>query len=257
MLEAGIDHVELSSCHRHEDGTVDFLKGSGARLLVHGYFPPPADPFIFNLSSPRASIRRRSIDLALEAIDTCLRLSCPVYTFHGGYLSDPDLSFRFGATGRIDREEGLALFFESLEEIRGYARRAGIALAVENNPCMPGLEGLLLFDAIADFEAMFAEPALGGVQVLLDMGHLRVSSNVLGFDADRFIETVRPRTRVLHVNSNDGEVDSHGGFEEDSWCVRMLRKHGLGNRDMVLELNGAGTGEITRCAGILARLEAR
>lgn len=254
LAGAGIDRIELSSSHRHEDGILSFLRKARARFLVHNYFPPPQEPFIFNLSSPEASVRRRSIELASEAVALCAELGCETYTIHGGYLSDPTLAFGFEQGTSLAHEKGLAVFFESLRELCREAYRVGVGVAVENNPCMPGVEGTLLFDDRSDFDAMFAEGALEEASVLLDVGHLKVSSAVLGFDADDFVEAVRPRVKLLHVNTNDGLVDSHSPFEEDDWCLDLITRHGLQDIDMVVEVLSDDIDTVKSCQAVLAQI---
>lgn len=251
LLDRGVDSIEMSSSHFHEEGVIEFLRGIGASFLIHSYFPPPIDPFVFNLSSPDEATRRRSVQFAREAISACVELGCDIYTIHGGYLSDPSLDFGFKESKIISQREGLRLFFRSLEQVCRCARDAGVAVAVENNPCMPELQGKLLFCDASDFEKMFAEPAFHDVSVLLDLGHLKVSGQVMGFDPDDFIEFVESKVTLLHVNDNDGVVDTHGTFTEHDWCISAILSHGLENRNMVVEVLSDSLDEVLRCRDIL------
>ena len=253
-IEGGVSGIELSSSHFHEPGILDFLKKTEADFRVHNYFPPPKEPFILNLASSDDSIRRRSMDVAKNAIDVCRELGCSIYSFHTGFLFDPDLDLDRGDSKAMPHDEGMELFFGSLEALCDYARRAGIRIAVENNPCMPGLVGSLLFDDVGDFEIMFGEPAFSDVSVLLDLGHLKVSSGVLGFDAYDFISSVADRIAIVHVHDNDGVVDNHDPFTDDSWCMGAIRRFGLADRDLVVEIKSQDIAGILECRDLLVAL---
>ena len=253
-IEGGIPGIELSSSHFHEPGILDFLKKAEADFRVHNYFPPPKEPFILNLASSDDLIRRRSIDVAKNAIDVCRELGCPIYSLHTGFLVDLDLDLGRGDLKALSHDEGMELFFGSLEALCDYARSAGIDIAVENNPCMPDLVGSLLFDDVGDFEIMFREPAFSDVSVLLDLGHLKVSSSVLGFDAYDFISCVADRTTSVHVHDNDGVVDKHDPFTEDSWCIRAIRRFGLADRNLIVEIKSRDIAGVLECRELLGAL---
>ena len=253
-IKNGIRGIELSSSHYYEPGIPSSLKRKEADYLIHNYFPPPQEPLILNLASQDDSIRRRSIDVAKNAIDACRELGCPIYSLHGGFLIDPDLDLDRGDSKALPHDEGMELFFGSLEALCGYAAGAGIGIAVENNPCMPGLVGSLLFDDARDFEIMFGEPAFSDVSVLLDLGHLKVSSGVLGFDAHDFISRVADRVAIVHVHDNDGVVDNHDPFTDDSWCIRAIRRFGLEDRDLVVEIKSRDIAGVLESRELLGAL---
>ena len=253
LLEAGLDAIEISPSHVCEEGVLEYLEGRRARFGVHVFCPPPSEPLMFNLSSPDPSVRARSIDAATEAVISCRRLGCDLYTMHGGFLVDLKTDLSFGDS-RLEHDRGLDLFFEALEGIRRVAADNGVAVAVENNFCPPGSGGTALFCDESDFQAMYRQSGFGDVGVLLDLGHLRLASGALGFDAGDFVDNLRDRILLLHVSGNDGLSDEHRPFDERDWCVEMIQRHRLGGIDMVAEVFSGGIPEMMLCRDILLGL---
>ena len=74
----GIENVELGSIHSPFDTKI--LKKYDFNYLIHNYFPAPKKSFIFNLSSPNLEIKKKSLQLAKNAIELCRKINSPMYT---------------------------------------------------------------------------------------------------------------------------------------------------------------------------------
>ena len=65
-----------------------------------------------------------------------------------------------------------------------------------------------------------------GVGLLLDLGHLNISSNILGFNRNSFIDKYFTHfgDRVeIHLSENGGVKDDHLALKKNSWQLDVIR----------------------------------
>ncbi len=239
---AGHPALELSG-GRHRDPAVldaalERLAAQGATdILVHNYFPPPSAPFVLNFATADAALFDRCLQLARAALALCARLGAPYYSFHPGYRRDgrelPDGHFAFAGPPR-SMEDALARFHANFPALDALAQAAGVGLAVEN--LFPTrAEVTSLANTLAEMEALLAPlPARTGL--LLDLGHLAVSANILGFDRreylDAFLSRHGRRLFEVHLSANGGETDDHLPLVAGDWQLGVLpRLRGLPGAD--------------------------
>jgi len=222
-----IENVELGSVHSSFD--IRILKKYDFNFLVHNYFPPPKNPFNFNLSSQNSVIRLKSIQLAKNAIDLCRKINSPIYTFHAGFTTDPKkLGKPFAKENISSRSEALATFIESVEELIDFSKNLGIKIAFEPNVVQEfnlvrnRNELLLLadYDEIELFYKFFKKNEIG---LLLDLGHTAVTSHWLNFNKDDFVTKCKDLTLAVHVSNNNGKKDQHKGLTKRCWQYSKLK----------------------------------
>jgi len=223
---AGLRSVELGAGVAVSDRDLRELSSLGLDLLVHNYFPPPADPFVLNLASADPEILQRSETLVREAMRLCVGLGVPVYTVHAGFVTDPvgfdGMSFRFPEPEQGEAERAFERFSVVITRVTGEAEELGLALLVENNVCTPALKGRLLLQTPLEFGELFQRLDGPMPGILLDTGHLNVSAHTLGFDRMEFVRRHRDRIRAVHLHDNDGTADQHRPAEKDSWTHDAL-----------------------------------
>ena len=74
----------------------------------------------------------------------------------------------------------------------------------------------------------------GNVGLLLDVGHLKVSSLTLGFDLVEAMSRLLPLAEGFHLSENGGMADDHLSFGDDAWFLPHL----LGREDfMTIEVH--------------------
>ncbi len=246
----GVRHVELSSGVDHMpefDAYVPKLKRSGLHLLLHNYFPAPAQPFVLNLGALDAGVLEQS----REHVKRCLALSADLgaayYSVHSAFVlgMNADMLGKPAQQASVEqrlgpeqREQALAAFTESLVMLTQEAAELGIDLLVENNVVSPqyiqlrGVDPFLMTTA-AEIKSVLDTVAAPNLHLLLDVGHARVSATALGYDAADFVEKVRPYVKALHLSDNNGQEDQNLPVQEDSWFWPHLK--GLGAVDAVLE----------------------
>jgi sugar phosphate isomerase/epimerase len=233
-LEYDITNLELSSNVSRASYSLDALLAvrDRMRFLVHNYFPPEDTGLVLNLASGSDQIRGATLAFCKTAIDLCVRLGSPVYTVHSGFCYDPlpsQLGGHQSDLPRHPRRVAQEWFVEALGELRDYASASDVRLCIENNvvPAFNLVEGkneIDLMSSTADFRDLIGNAALEDVSFLIDLGHLNVSATSERFDKMEFIDTVAPRTEVLHVSDNDGETDQHLPFGQDAWFIDTLSR---------------------------------
>lgn len=225
FVRHGIHAVELSggAAAPGMEARLRSMRGD-VTFQVHNYFPPPAEPFVFNLCSPDAAACARSMAHVRTAMQWALALGRPVYSFHAGFRINPsvaELGRPIARQAIRDRATALAQFGENVLRLADEARREGVTLLVENNVVSQanfdtfGEDPLLL--AHPDEMAAFMREMPSGVGLLLDVAHLRVSARTLGFDPVAAHAQVRPWIRGYHLSDNDGVTDSNEPVTDDSW----------------------------------------
>ena len=67
------------------------------------------------------------------------------------------------------------------------------------------------------------EKSPNNINLLLDVAHLKVSSNILKFDLDNSFKKIDKWVRAYHLSDNDGENDSNEQIKENSWFLNKLK----------------------------------
>ena len=227
--DLGINNVELGVCT--EPGMdLKSLKDYAFHYIIHQYFPPPEKPFFINLASQDEHILRRSRDQIIKSIDFCSDFNINFFSFHAGFRVDPDMNLRFSFDNISEYESSFNIFKGSIEKIVDYAERMDVKIAIENNVLseynlIDGKNKLLLMCELCEFERLFNEIDSKNLGVLLDIGHLKVTSNLLKFDAEEFIDKLKDKIFAVHVHENNGRVDEHRCFREGDWSLDVVNTH--------------------------------
>lgn len=262
MLTHGLYRIELGSIHCYERDLADALRKKPAEFLVHNYFPPPKDPFVINIASPDDELREKSIRHILDSITFCKAIGARLYTFHPGFLSDPDgpssspsnYDFRFRAERLHARAYKLAFsrFIEACRIIAAHARSAGVQVAVESQGSVSRKEQLLL-QTPEEFKVFFAEISDPVVGINLNLGHLNLAANAFGFGRFALIERVADRIAGMEISHNEGVEDEHRPLIEGAWYWSVVGNPGLSHVPVILECRDTSVDTIQR---VVRRLEA-
>ena len=234
---AGINNVELGSVHEYFE--IEKLKDFDLNFIIHNYFPPPKIPFIFNLASTNKSIRKSSIKLALTAIDLCYKIESPLYTFHAGFRVDPsELGKALERDKIVNKNTAFRHFINSVNIIISYAKERGITIGVESNVIpeynlVNGKNELALLVEYPDIELFYQSISKKDLGILLDLGHIAVSSHWLNFDKDKFVQLCSDKVCGIHISNNNGLKDQHKSLTKDCWAISKIKK--FKNLPIILE----------------------
>ena len=231
FLNVGIANIELSGGLYDDDAfkNITFLSNQ-SNIQLHNYFPPPFKPFVMNLASDNIDIVESTKKHIKNSINLSAEIGTFLYSFHAGFLIDPkveELGNRVKKQALIDRNEGIVRFINNVNELALYAEKLKTSLLIENNVLSYSNfqyfadNPFLMTDAQECIKVMNETPE--NVSLLVDLAHLKVSSNSLGFSKVKFLELVDPFISAYHLSDNNGLSDSNEEVREDSWFWPYIR----------------------------------
>jgi sugar phosphate isomerase/epimerase len=193
-------------------------------LQIHNYFPPPAVPFVFNLASLNKNVRSKSLSLARKAIYLAIEIDRPIYSFHAGFRINPltsELGASFSKRDLAARQLSLDIFGESVINLSEEAKKIGVTLLIENNVVTQANQKIFGDDPfLLTFPSeinTFMQLMPSNVKLLLDVAHLKVSSNTLNFNLIEGHHQLYDWIFGYHLSDNDGLSDSNNPLNLDSW----------------------------------------
>ncbi|MCI8561287.1 MAG: sugar phosphate isomerase/epimerase [Dorea sp.] len=248
MAESGIRNIELSGGTDYYDGIEHDLREWKERYQLkyacHAYFPPPKEPFVVNLASCNDEIYRRSLEHYDNCIDLLQRIGCSVLSIHAGFLIEiekSDLGGRVNCKVIYDEGEAYSRFCYAYERLSKRCRERNIKLYLENN--VLSHENYIAFEQqnyfmMTDYQSILYMKEKLDFDLLLDLGHLYVSSNTLGLTYEKQCEYLKPHVRWIHVSENNGIRDEHKPLQEESVILKELYKIYTEKLNVTLETVG-------------------
>lgn len=235
-LRSRLHHIELSSGTAWAPDLLDAVRntsGNPVKYLVHNYFPSHRDPFVLNLAAADDTALRRSREHCRAAIDLCHEFNAPFFSVHAGFAfqaKPENLGRDVTKLPRVSLEESQETFVESLRDLCAYGQTKQVEVLVENNVVHPfnlieGKNRVGLCATAEDMLRTYAEVGASNLAFLIDVGHLNVTANSLGFDRDRFLDDVAPHVAAFHLSDNDGTADRNLPFGEDAWFLPKLAEY--------------------------------
>lgn len=237
-------HVELSAPHPFQTtNEISILfkkyKVIGYNFTLHNYFPPPQKSFVLNIASNQKDTINECRNIVNSALTLSLAAESPLYGVHAGYLSKAtakkDGMFKFEGE-HYSYSDALKRSAEFINSVVNSFIEQKKKFLVEN-----------LFPSVARNSSLFCDlnqindlmsQVPKEVGLLLDLGHLNISSKIMNFDRekflDNFLEKYGDRLHEVHISENDGLKDEHRALEENSWQYDAIKKiHEIKNSERV------------------------
>ena len=224
----GFKNIELSG-GLHKKNLFYTIKNKKLNFQIHNYFPPPKVPFVLNLASLDKRIYQKSLNLVLKAINFSNRLGSGYYSFHAGFLCDvnpSDLGNKIKKKKLNSREICKKIFIKRVSFIAKYANKLDIKIMIENNVITKnnlkefGSNPFLMTDPVECKEILKELPR--NVGLLIDVGHLKVSSRTLKFNPKNMFIDCKKRIFGYHLSDNNGKRDTNAPFTKKSWFWKYL-----------------------------------
>ena len=225
LIKNGINSIELSAGNFTNKTNLYLKKKSkNTKFQVHNYFPPPKKPFVFNLASQNEKIQKNSKNLARRAIVLSKKLKRPIYSFHAGFLADPGVKELGGNVKHqelYDRKKALKIFIKNVKDLSNFALKNKVKLLIENNNLSKRE-----FNTFKKNSVLMATPqeiiyvmnrTPKNVGLLLDLAHLKVSSNSLKFNLIAAAKKLKKYANGYHLSDNNGKVDSNKTINKNTW----------------------------------------
>ena len=210
---------------------LEFSKNNDINLRPHNYFPPPKKKFVINLASNDKKIVLSSLKQIKKSILLTRRMGGEYFSFHAGFRIDPNsksLGKKLGLYKLLDKSFALKIFKENLLIVNKFAKKNKIRILVENNVITK--ENLDLFKdnpllltnpkEIINFFKLIPKD----IGLLLDVGHLKVSSRSENFNLENAIKKLNRLTKGYHLSENNSFEDQNKPFAKKAWFYKYLKK---------------------------------
>jgi sugar phosphate isomerase/epimerase len=244
LAEHGFQNIELSGgteyYEDYENDIFELKEKYALNLLIHNYFPPPKEEFVLNLASQDDNIYNRSIEHLKQAIRLSNKIGAIRFGFHAGFFIDIKAD-EIGKTVAIkdigDIECGLKRFCKGFLDLK---KEAGdIKLYVENN--VYSLSNFCNYDKYNPFMLTTANDYSALIKkidfnLLLDIGHLYVSTKTLGLSFEREFEQLFAVSDYIHLSDNDSFHDQNIGFTHESNLFKKLSKYNFTGKTITIEI---------------------
>ena len=220
----GANKIELSAPHKFQnidnlEKEISDLSKDGFSFTVHNYFPAPKNPFVLNLAANNEINIRSNESLIENAKRLCVASRSPLYGVHAGYLRQAKPGnngmFRFEKES-ISYSEALNLSVNFVNNISSDFEELGIKLLIENLfPSSKVKHSLFCsYEEINEYMSQIPK----SVGILLDLAHLKISSNIYDFNKHHFLENLMAnysdRLYEVHISDNNGINDEHFGIKK-------------------------------------------
>ena len=232
LYENGVKHIELSGTQYSPENLNKISKFKDhVKFQIHNYFPPPKIPFVLNLASSDEDIYNKSLKQINNAIETCAELNCKYYSFHAGFLCDikvKEIGKKIKIRNLQKRHDCVSVFTERVTKISEKAKKYGVDLMIENN--VISKNNLIEFKhnpfLMCETDECLAiiENLPHNVNLLVDVAHLKVSSQSLNFNPQTFLKKCNNIIGGYHLSENNGLSDTNEKFDASSWFWPHLNK---------------------------------
>lgn len=231
LAENGFKNIELSGGSYVADleSELEMLMGHTDAIMLHNYFPPPQEPFVFNLASSNPETIALSVSLAKFAIDISAKNSFNFFGIHAGFLMDPqvsELGNKIQATKLANRESALEIFTQNALDLSAYADSQNVKILVENNVLSEENmrsfgENPFLLSSTEEISNFFENNG-DEIGFLLDLGHFNVSTNTLDEPREHSLERINQYVVGYHLHDNSRLTDQHLSLTNNSWFLNYL-----------------------------------
>jgi sugar phosphate isomerase/epimerase len=230
LADNNITNIELSGGTDYYDGLeydLGMLKNKyNLNYACHAYFPPPKEHFVVNLASCNDIIYRKSINHYVDCIDMLKSLECNTLSVHAGFLVEVgtgEIGKRISNTVVYDKDRAYDRFCCAYEKLECLCHKNGIELYLENN-VLSGENyksfGYTNYMMMTDYESIMEMKGQMDFKLLLDLGHLHVSSKTLGLEYTKECSDLKKHVKWLHISENSGIFDEHKPLVRNSEIVR-------------------------------------
>lgn len=251
-------NIELSGgCAYDKDllkKLIELKQQKDINFLVHGYFPPPQEHFVLNF----ADTDRKTREFIRETINYVKCLDVSYYSIHAGFRkvftfdADRELLYEESNNKKVFVLENIADNIRWFIEEFPYKKIAIENLYPNNNDKECGF--LMHINEIVMMLENFTK-----IYLLLDLGHLKVSSNLLGFNylnaVNLIFENYGDRVIEIHLSENDALHDKHFLVQSNSIQYMVLKRYAKmihkNKINITIESRNSSIKDISKCYNLI------
>lgn len=244
----GIKNIELSGGTKYynelEQELIKLKRQYQLQYACHAYFPPPKEPFVVNLASCNDKLYKQSIEHYDHCIELLKKVECYNLSVHAGFLIEinkDQIGKKINKYVIYDELEAYSRFCYAYERLLKKCKEQRIRLLLENNVLSSENYrsfGQKNYFMMTDYKSIMHMKEYIDFELLLDLGHLHVSTKTLGLDFIQECEKLKKYVKWLHISDNNGICDEHKMLKEDSQIVKEFYKMYHPNLNVTLETVG-------------------
>jgi len=244
LAEHGFKNIELSGgtgyYDKFEYDLLELQDKYSLNYRCHNYFPPPESHFVLNLASLNKATFRKSLEHLRKAIQLSKKFSSNKFAFHAGFFIDisiNEIGRPISKTSLFDRVKSIDQFCSAFKHLQEEAE--GMQLYLENNVLskknLDTYNGInpLMMTSFDDYQELRQKI---NFQLLLDVAHLKVSSNSLNLNWASEFEKMLNVSDYIHISDNDGLSDLNDKIDRTSELCKMLSNSDLSGKDFTIEV---------------------
>lgn len=247
LAENGYTNIELSGGTNYYDDYIDELQSLkqdfSLHYLIHNYFPPPKEHFVLNLASLDDTTYSRSIEHCRKALKLCAELNVQKYAVHAGFyipIETHELGAHIHSRPLYDKTRATDRFCSAINSLQKEFPEFP-KIYIENNVLSNknyteyNSNNPLMLTTADEYEEL---KNIISFNLLLDIAHLKVSSNTLSRDFTSECQHLIPECDYIHISDNNGFEDGNDVFSPDSSLYSLLSNYSLKNKTFTLEVYG-------------------
>ncbi len=232
LHHGGIKNIEMSGGH-YDSQIMDKIKKlkNEINFSIHNYFPPPKKPFTLNLATFNDETFKICKRHVMKTIRYCAEIGSKFYSFHGGFLIDPnpkELGKEISRQKINNEKIATELFLERVSFFSKIAKNEGIELLIENNVLTKNNLKVFKKNPLMMTSTKQTEKLVKflpkNVNLLIDLAHLKISARTLNFSAPNFLKKFDRWIKAYHISDNKGLKDTNGNISNKSWFWPYLSK---------------------------------
>jgi len=206
----------------------------------HNYFPPPKKHFVLNLASLDDGSFNNSFEHLKSVISLSKKLNSYKFGFHAGFYIDirvDEIGKKIRRNKLFDKEKSTQRFCEAFNKLKKIEPK--VTLFIENNVFSSTnaatYEGKNPFMMTSFIEYKALKEKIDFC-LLLDVAHLKVSSNSLGLNWENELTSMVAESNYIHISDNDGFHDLNNMVTKKSNFLSILSEQDNSIKDFTLEV---------------------
>lgn len=243
LYKNSISNIELGSNHCYEKN-YNYLKKYKINYCVHNYFPIPKKKLIINIASQNKLLREKSLRHIKKSIKFSKKINARLYTFHPGFLTDPDGSnisnknydFLWNKKKLLSGSyvKSWKLMVSSIKKIITYSKQENIKIAIESEGSINFKDHLLMQRPI-EYKKFFKIFNKKDIGINLNIGHLNLAAIAFNFDKMKFVKEISNKIVAMELSHNYGKNDDHLPIKKNAWYWELINNEKFKNIPKILE----------------------
>ncbi len=261
LYKNSIFNIELGSNHSYEKN-YEYIKNYKVNYCVHNYFPIPKKNIVVNIASQNKTIREKSLLHVKNSITFSKKINAKLYTFHPGFLTDPDganissnnYDFLWNNKRLLKSSynKSWTLMIASIKKIIKHSKKENIKIAIETEGSISSKSHLLMQRPV-EYKRFFKIFKKKDIGINLNVGHLNLASIAFKFNKIKFIKDFSHRIVAMELSHNYGKNDDHLPIIKNSWYWKTIKSKKFQGIPKILEFRNVSIDKIKKTYKLVSK----